>query len=127
MFHLYKQKKSGKKKWNAFNESAREDSGIDVIQWIKKCQDLGAGELLITSVDKDGTENGYDLELAEEISKNTSLPIIFSGGFGSFKDILELDKLKKIDAYCIGSSLHKNISEIKKIKFLARKNNIEVR
>ena len=85
-----------------------------MIQWIKKCQDLGAGELLITSVDKDGTENGYDLELAEKFQKIQVCQLFFQGGFGSFKDILELDKLKKIDAYCIGSSLHKNISEIKK-------------
>jgi len=120
-------KKVGIKKWNAFYESAREDSKIDVIQWAKKCQDLGAGEILVTSVDRDGTEEGYDLELAQEISKNITVPIIFSGGFGDFKDIINLNKTKTVDAFCVGSSLHKNFIEINKIKFLAKKNNIIVR
>ena len=100
---------------------------MDVIEWAKKCQDLGAGEILITSVDRDGTESGYDLELAKEISKNISVPIIFSGGYGNFKDLISLNKIKNIDAYCIGTFLHKNLSKIKAIKSQARKKKILVR
>ena len=108
-------------------ESAREDSNMDVIEWAKKCQDLGAGEILITSVDQDGTEKGYDLELAKEISKNISVPIIFSGGYGNFSDLISLNKIQNIDAFCIGTSLHKNLSKIKGIKSQAKKKNILIR
>ena len=80
---------------------------MDVIEWAKKCQDLGAGEILITSVDQDGTEKGYDLELAKEISKNISVPIIFSG-LWYFSDLISINKIQNIDAFCIGTSLHKN-------------------
>lgn len=117
----------GKKKWTAYFESAREDSGLDVIDWAKKCEQYGAGEILFTSVDKDGTEEGYDLYLAEEISKNISVPIIFSGGYSCFKDIQLLNKIENIDAFAIGTSLHKNNSNIKRIKSLAKKNKINVR
>ncbi len=120
-------KKISKGKWTAYYESAREDSNMDVIEWAKKCQDLGAGEILITSVDRDGTENGYDLELAKEISKNISVPIIFSGGYGNFSDLISLNKIQNIDAFCIGTSLHKNLSKIKGIKSQAKKKNILIR
>ncbi len=120
-------KKVGKKKWNAYYESAREDSKLDVIKWAKKCEILGVGEILITSIDQDGTEEGFDLDLAEEISKNIKVPVIFSGGFNSSKDILHLNKKSNIDAYALGTSLHNNKTNIKKLKKYLKDNKINVR
>ena len=120
-------KKINEKKWTSYFEAAREDSNIDVIEWAKKCESLGAGEILITSVDKDGTEEGYDEELAEEISKNIKVPVIFSGGFNNLKDIIRLNNKASIDAFAIGTSLHKNVTNIKKLKKDLKQKKINVR
>ena len=93
MYYLCKQK--GLKITNGmrFKEAARDNTHIEVKDWIKKCEDIGVGELLITSIDNDGCENGLDINLYEEVKKITNLPIIAGGGFGSLQDIAKIKKL----------------------------------
>lgn len=72
--------------WNVFINGGRIDTGIDVIKWIEEATKLGAGEILLTSMDSDGTKNGFDLELTRKVSEITNVPVIASGGGGSLKD-----------------------------------------
>lgn len=72
-----------KKGWNIFKNGGRVDMGIDAVEWAMKAEKLGAGEILLTSMDKDGTKNGFDLELTKMVSENVSIPVIASGGAGN--------------------------------------------
>lgn len=113
-------KKNGDKKWEAYTDNGRETTGLDVISWAKEVERLGAGEILLTSIDLDGTEKGLDIELAEEVSKNISIPVIASGGVGDVKDIAECFKRTNVNAVAIGSILHYRkccIDDIKKELF----------
>ena len=73
--------------WEAYTENGREKTGLDVIHWAKKCSNMGAGEILLTSVDREGTRKGFDLELINEVKKHINIPLIVSGGMSSPKDI----------------------------------------
>lgn len=102
--------------WEAYTDSGREKTGVDVIEWIQEAVKLGAGEILLTSVDKDGTKSGFDIELVKEVSDKVDVPIIVSGGFGSTKDIIECLEKTSVDSFAIGTALHYGITNIKKIK-----------
>lgn len=80
---------SGKPQWEVYIHGGRIPTGIDAIEWAERMERLGAGELLVTSMDKDGTRKGYDLELIKTISERVSIPVIASGGVGSLEDIYE--------------------------------------
>lgn len=102
--------------WEVYTDNGREPSGIDVLEWVKKVQDLGAGEIMLTSVDNEGTKKGFDIELYSEISEICSIPLISSGGAGSITHISDLLKFTDVDAVAIASILHYNIESIKNIK-----------
>jgi cyclase len=89
----------------AFVDNGREETGLDVVSWALKCQELGAGELLITSVDRDGTGKGYDLELLELITKAVSIPVVVNGGAGEFEN-LNKSVLIGASGLAIASGLH---------------------
>lgn len=108
-------KKIEENKWEVFITNGRDRTGLIASDWIKKCEDLGAGEIMVTSIDKEGTGKGADLELIKNIQDLTSLPVIYSGGVGSLKDIKLLDELK-IDAIALSRVIHYDILEINKIK-----------
>ncbi len=108
-------KKIQKNKWEVFITNGRDRTGLIASDWIKKCEDLGAGEIMITSIDKEGTGKGADLDLVKNLQNLTTLPIIYSGGVGSLKDIKLLDELK-IDAIALSRVIHYDILEIDKIK-----------
>jgi imidazole glycerol-phosphate synthase subunit HisF len=93
-------------KFECLTDNAREVTGIEVIEWIKKAVDLGAGEILLTSIDKDGTGKGFEMELSQEVSETVNVPVIISGGAGCKEDIKDLVNKANPDAICIGSSLH---------------------
>lgn len=76
-------------KWNIFTHGGRNDTGIDAVEWALKMQDFGAGEILLTSMDKDGTKSGFDLELTKSISSAVSIPVIASGGVGNTTHLVE--------------------------------------
>jgi imidazole glycerol phosphate synthase glutamine amidotransferase subunit len=104
-------------KWEAYTDSGREATGLDVIEWAKKAEQLGAGEILLTSVDQEGSESGYDLELIQEVCKVVSIPVVASGGAGKTHDFAECAKIKGVNALACASLLHYNritIPEIKK-------------
>jgi cyclase len=92
--------------WHAYTHGGRKDSGLDVIEWAKKCENLGAGEILLNSIDMDGTKSGYDLELTKTISETVHIPVIASGGAGNLEQIYDAILFGKADAVLIASLLH---------------------
>lgn len=90
----------------AYTDNGREHTGLDVLEWAKKAQELGAGELVITSVDKEGTGEGFDIELIAEISNAVEIPIIAHGGCKNPVDVLKLAQHVQIDGVAIASILH---------------------
>lgn len=92
--------------WHVFVTGGREDTGIDAIEWVKKAVGLGAGEILLTSMDKDGTKSGYDLELNQAVCQAVSVPVIASGGAGNQQDILEVLEKTDVTAALAASVFH---------------------
>ena len=114
-------------KWNVFIKGGREDTGLDVIEWAKKAVSLGAGEILLTSMDADGTKAGYDIELTKRIVDAVNVPVIASGGAGEIKDVIDVFKKTNCAAALLASILHyKNVS-IKNIKLEMEKEFIPTR
>lgn len=93
-------------KWNAYTDNGREPTDLDVIKWAKILEESGAGELLITSIDKEGTKNGFDINLIEAVSSEVKKPIIVSGGYGKPDHIRELFSKVKPSAVAFASVLH---------------------
>lgn len=102
--------------WEVYIENGREKTGINVMDWIKKVTDLGAGEIILTSIDKEGTKRGPDLGLAELASNISKVPLIYCGGFGNVDHIIELVKNTNVDGVALASVLHYKILDIKEIK-----------
>lgn len=109
-------KKTSDNIWEVYIENGREKTGINVLDWIKKITDLGAGEIILTSIDKEGTKRGPDLELAEIASRISTVPLIYCGGFGNIKHIVELVKNSNVDGIALASVLHYGNLEISEIK-----------
>jgi len=96
-------------KYEAYTDTGREPTGKDVFEWAKQVVEMGAGELLITSIDKEGTCDGYEIELLNHISEAVNVPVIACGGAGSKEHILEVINKTKVDAVCASSIFHYNI------------------
>ena len=112
--------------WTAMTDNGRNHTGLDVISWAAKCQSLGAGEILITSIDQDGTKKGPDIELIENIVKEIDIPVIYSGGFGNenhIKTALDLD----LDAVALASAIHYELIELGKLKTSLFNQNYKIR
>ena len=108
--------------WNIYKNGGRVDMGIDAIEWAVKAEELGAGEILLTSMDCDGTKNGYDLELTREISSRVSIPVIASGGAGTPEHFYEAFVSGGADAALAASLFHFKELEISDLKdYLAQK------
>lgn len=113
--------------WNVFINGGRIDTGIDVIKWIEEATKLGAGEILLTSMDSDGTKNGFDLELTRKVSEVTNVPVIASGGGGSLKDFKNVFIEGKAHAALAASLFHYGELSIKEVKLYLREMGIAVR
>ena len=103
--------------WSAYINGGRVNSGIDALQWTKQGEQRGAGEILLNSIDMDGTKQGYDLELTRTVSELVNIPVIASGGAGTLEQMLDAIVLGKADAVLLASLLHYGeytISDIKK-------------
>jgi len=120
-------KKTDSNSWEVVIKGGREKTGLDAFDWARKCEDLGAGEILLTSMDSDGTENGYDLEITRLISESLSIPIIASGGAGSPKDIYNALTEGKADAALIASIVHFGKYTIKEIKTYLHEKGVNIR
>ena len=114
-------------KWEVFTHGGRNETGIDALEFAKKMEDSGAGELLITSMDRDGTQKGYDIELITKIEKLVNIPIIASGGVGKPQHLLEGIKEGGASAVLAASIFHYGIYSIKEVKKYLHKNKIPVR
>ena len=113
--------------WEVFTHGGRNKTGLDALEWAKKMVDYGAGELLLTSMDRDGTKSGFDLELTQQISDAVEVPIIASGGVGNLKHLVDGVKLGKADAVLAASIFHFGEFSIKDAKEFIKNNNVEVR
>lgn len=120
-------KKQANGKYEVYTDGGREKTGIEVIGWIKKAIALGVGEILLTSIDRDGTRNGFDVELLKEVSAFSPIPVIAHGGAGNPKDLKEAILDVKVDALGISSIFHYNEYSIPEIKDYLSKNNVKVR
>ncbi len=109
-------KKITDKKWEPYKYCGREKTNLDLIEWIKKVQDLGCGELLITSIDYEGMQNGFDLEMLEKIYNHIDVPLIFSGGCGKIEDITNINQLYPNISLSIASAFHYKKLTIDQIK-----------
>lgn len=113
--------------WNIYKNGGRVDMGIDALEWAEKAYKLGAGELLVTSMDKDGTKDGYDLELTGRISELVKIPVIASGGAGSLEHFKEALTEGRADAALAASLFHYKELEIREVKEYLRKEGVSVR
>jgi cyclase len=119
-------KKKGSK-WEAYINNGREETGVDVLEWAKQIEQLGVGELLVTSIDQEGTKKGFDLELMESISNSLSIPVIACGGGGNLNHISETFLNTDISAIAIASILHYDHFKIHEIKNHLKKVGINTR
>ncbi|MEI3525055.1 MAG: imidazole glycerol phosphate synthase subunit HisF [Eubacteriales bacterium] len=113
--------------WNIYKNGGRVDMGIDAVEWAMKADKLGAGEILLTSMDCDGTKNGYDLELTRTIAENVSIPVIASGGAGTKEHFYDALTEGKADAVLAASLFHYKELEISDLKGYLRERGVSVR
>lgn len=114
-------------KWEVYTHGGRRPTGMDAIKWAKRAAALGAGELLVTSMDADGHQKGYDLELTRAISEAVSLPVIASGGAGTLEHLYEAIVIGKADAVLAASIFHYGIYSIRQAKEYLAQRGIAVR
>jgi len=115
------------KSWEVYTHGGRTPTGLDAVEWAKGGEKLGAGEILLTSMDKDGTKSGYDLELTRAISSAVSIPVIASGGAGSLDHIYDAFVEGGAEAALLASLLHYRELSIKQIKDYLQNKGIDVR
>ena len=113
--------------WNIYKNGGRIDMGIDAVEWAVRAGELGAGEILLTSMDRDGTKNGYDIELTRTVSESVSIPVIASGGAGRLEHFYDSFAEGKADAALAASLFHFKELEIREVKKYLRDQGISVR
>ena len=113
--------------FEVYSYGARKATGMDAIKWSKKVEEFGAGEILLTSIDRDGTQNGFDIELTKEITKVVNIPVIASGGCGKLEHFVTVFKEGKADAALAASIFHYNEFSISVVKKFLLKNQVLVR
>ena len=119
---------NGKQFWfEVFIYGGKQATGIDVIEWVKKAEKLGAGEILLTSIDKDGTKDGYDILLNREIVNSVSIPVIASGGCGKPDDMVDVFKKSNVDAALAASIFHYQTHGVNGVKMYLKEKQIPVR
>lgn len=123
----FKDQGDAQDKWEIFTHGGRKPTGIDAIEWAKKMDDFGAGEILLTSMDGDGTKAGYDLKLTRAVSDAVTIPVIASGGVGNVDHLVEGVTQGKADAVLAASIFHFGEYTVEQTKVAMRKAGIEVR
>ncbi len=117
----------GKGGWEVYTHGGREPTGIDAVEWAGKMENLGAGEILLTSMDKDGTKDGYDLLLTKAVSRKVKIPVIASGGAGNIEHLFEGIKKGEADAVLVASIFHYGEYTIEETKEYLIKKGITLR
>ena len=116
-----------KNKWEIYTHGGRKNTGIDAIEWAKKMEGLGAGEILLTSMDKDGTKSGFDLKLTKKISNSISIPVVASGGVGNIQHLVDGIKIGKASAVLAASIFHYGKYTIRQVKNKMKQKGIAIR
>ncbi|MBN3860374.1 imidazole glycerol phosphate synthase subunit HisF [Neisseriaceae bacterium PsAf] len=116
-----------KQSWEVYTHGGRKETGLNAVLWAKEMEKRGAGELLLTSMDRDGTKNGFDLELTKAITQKVNIPVIASGGVGNIKHLIEGITIGGADAVLAASIFHFGEVSILDAKKEMQKHNIEVR
>jgi cyclase len=109
-------KYKGDGKWEAYMDNGREPSGLDVIEWAVELEKLGVGELMITSIDQEGTKKGFEIDLIKKITELVSIPVIASGGAGKLEHIEQLVEQTEVSGIALASVLHYKLNTIESIK-----------
>lgn len=117
----------GPDRWEVYTNNGRERTGLDVIEWAKRGVAMGAGEVLLTSVDREGTRKGFDIALVKAVTAEVSVPVIASGGMGKPEDLLDVVREGGADAVAMADILHYKRTEIGDIRALAEAAGLEVR
>jgi cyclase len=120
-------KQIGPERWEVYTDNGRERTGIDVIDWVKRGAAMGAGEILLTSVDREGTRKGFDTDLVRVVSAEVSVPVIASGGMGKTEDLLEVVRDGGADAVAMADILHYKRATVGDIRAAAREQGLGVR
>jgi cyclase len=120
-------KRTGKDRWEVYINGGRTATGINAVEWAKAVEDLGAGEILLTSMDRDGTKNGYDIPLTKAISEAVTIPVIASGGAGKKEDFYDAFTEGKADAALAASLFHFKELSIEELKKFLKEKDIPVR
>ena len=113
--------------WSVFTHGGKNKTQLNAIDWAKQVEDLGAGEILMTSMDKDGTKSGYDNDLNQKLASELKIPLIASGGAGALEHLVDAIKVGKADAILAASIFHYKEISIEKVKEVLLMNNILVR
>jgi cyclase len=113
--------------WEVFTHGGRTSTGIDALLWAKQTEEMGAGEILLTSMDRDGTKDGYDIELTRTISEQVNIPVIASGGVGTLEHLYEGLVLGKADAVLAASIFHYREFTIAQVKSYLKEKGVTVR
>ncbi len=113
--------------WEVYTDNGRERTGLDVIDWVRKGVELGAGEILLTSVDREGTRKGFDIRLVNAVTSTISVPVIASGGMGKAEDLIDVVKLGNADAVAMADILHYGRSNVATIRSTVLASGVEVR
>jgi cyclase len=113
--------------WEVYTYGGRTATGIDVLDWVRQLEQLGAGEILLTSMNKDGTKSGFDLELTRCVSDAISIPVIASGGVGNLQDLVDGIKIGHADAVLAASIFHDRHYTVQEAKAYMAKHGISVR
>jgi cyclase len=114
-------------RWEVFTDNGREDTGLDVIEWVKRGVELGAGEVLLTSVDQEGTRKGFDISLVRAVTSEVAVPVIASGGVGVPEHVVDVVQCGGADAVAMADILHYGRATIADIRRTARSAGIHVR
>lgn len=113
--------------WEVYVNGGREPTGLDAIEWAKCCVGLGAGEILLTSIDRDGARSGYDIELLSRVSRAVTVPVVASGGAGSARDVVDAFVRGGADAALLAGVLHDGITDVRSVKSALQAARIPVR
>ncbi len=120
-------KQIGPDRWEVYTDNGRESTGLDVIEWVRRGVAMGAGEILLTSVDREGTRKGFDIDLVKAVSTEVSVPVIASGGMGNPEDLLEVVNEGGADAVAMADILHYKRAKIGDIRAVAENAGLGVR
>ena len=120
-------RKCGEGRWEVYVNGGRTPTGLDCLEWVRKAVSLGAGEILLTSMDADGTKDGYDIALTRAVSEAVNVPVIASGGAGKLEHFFDVLTLGKADAVLAASVFHYGQFTVRQVKEYLKSRGVEVR